>query len=207
MSLLPLIQAPFSQACENNKAPILAVLTQAFSLNRHVLEIGSGTGQHAVYFAANLPHLIWQTSDQAEYIGGVTARCEQESTTTNLVLPLILDVTAPWPVNGLTPDIDAVFSANTLHIMSKNMVEAFFNGLGLYLPQLNTLCIYGPFNYQSEFSSDSNRQFDGFLKQRDPASGIRDIEWICCLASEQGLTLQQDVAMPANNRLLQFVRD
>ena len=207
MSLLPLIQAPFSQACENNKAPILAVLTQAFSLNRHVLEIGSGTGQHAVYFAANLPHLIWQTSDQAEYIGGVTARCEQESTTTNLVLPLILDVTAPWPVNGLTPDIDAVFSANTLHIMSKNMVEAFFSGLGLYLPQLNTLCIYGPFNYQGEFSSDSNRQFDGFLKQRDPASGIRDIEWICCLASEQGLTLQQDVAMPANNRLLQFVRD
>ncbi|GIU12261.1 DUF938 domain-containing protein [Shewanella morhuae] len=207
MSLLPLIQAPFSQACENNKAPILAVLTQAFSLNRHVLEIGSGTGQHAVYFAANLPHLIWQTSDQAEYIGGVTARCEQEITTTNLVLPLILDVTAPWPVDGLTPEIDAVFSANTLHIMSKNMVEAFFNGLGLYLPQLNTLCIYGPFNYQSEFSSDSNRQFDGFLKQRDPASGIRDIEWICCLASEQGLTLQQDVAMPANNRLLQFVRD
>ena len=207
MSLLPLIQAPFSQACENNKAPILAVLTQAFSLNRHVLEIGSGTGQHAVYFAANLPHLIWQTSDQAEYIGGVTARCEQESTTTNLVLPLILDVTAPWPVDGLTPEIDAVFSANTLHIMSKNMVEAFFSGLGLYLPQLNTLCIYGPFNYQGEFSSDSNRQFDGFLKQRDPASGIRDIEWICCLASEQGFTLEQDVAMPANNRLLQFVRD
>ncbi|SUI68047.1 DUF938 domain-containing protein [Shewanella morhuae] len=207
MSLLPIIQAPFSQACENNKAPILAVLTQAFSPNRHVLEIGSGTGQHAVYFAANLPHLIWQTSDQAEYIGGVTARCEQENTTTNLVLPLILDVTAPWPVDGLTPEIDAVFSANTLHIMSKNMVEAFFNGLGLYLPQLNTLCIYGPFNYQGEFSSDSNRQFDGFLKQRDPASGIRDIEWICCLASEQGLTLQQDVAMPANNRLLQFVRD
>ncbi|SIR19163.1 Protein of unknown function [Shewanella morhuae] len=207
MSLLPLIQAPFSQVCENNKAPILAVLTQAFSLNRHVLEIGSGTGQHAVYFAANLPHLIWQTSDQAEYIGGVTARCEQENTTTNLVLPLILDVTAPWPVDGLTPEIDAVFSANTLHIMSKNMVEAFFSGLGLYLPQLNTLCIYGPFNYQGEFSSDSNRQFDGFLKQRDPASGIRDIEWICCLASEQGFTLEQDVAMPANNRLLQFVRD
>ncbi|MGI2121448.1 DUF938 domain-containing protein [Shewanella baltica] len=206
----PLTQLPFSQACENNKAPILAVLTQAFSLNQHVLEIGSGTGQHAVFFAANLPHLIWQTSDQAEYIEVISARCEQEgglfNAGANLALPLILDVTAPWPVEGLTPDIDSVFTANTLHIMSKNMVEAFFTGLGLYLPQLKTLCIYGPFNYQGEFSSDSNRQFDSFLKQRDPASGIRDIEWICSLASNQGLTLEQDVAMPANNRLLHFVR-
>lgn len=207
----PLTQLPFSQACENNKAPILAILTQAFSLNQHVLEIGSGTGQHAVFFAANLRHLIWQTSDQAEYIGGISSRSAQEgglfNAGENLTLPLILDVTAPWPVDGLTPEIDAVFSANTLHIMSKNMVEAFFTGLGLYLPQLKTLCIYGPFNYQGEFSSDSNRQFDGFLKQRDPASGIRDIEWICQLASEQELTLQHDIAMPANNRLLQFVRD
>ena len=206
----PLAQLPFSQACENNKAPILAVLTQAFSLNQHVLEIGSGTGQHAVYFAANLPHLIWQTSDQAEYIEVISARCKQEGklsdVAANLALPIILDVTTPWPVGGLTPEIDAVFSANTLHIMSKNMIEAFFSGLGLYLPQLNTLCIYGPFNYQGEFSSDSNRQFDGFLKQRDPASGVRDIEWICQLASEQKLTLQHDIAMPANNRLLQFVR-
>ena len=207
----PLVQLPFSQACENNKAPILAVLTQAFSLNQHVLEIGSGTAQHAVYFAANLPHLIWQTSDQAEYIEVITARCMHEgklpNAAANLRLPLTLDVTAPWPVKGLTPHVDGVFTANTLHIMSKNMVEAFFTGLGLYLPQLKTLCIYGPFNYQGEFSSDSNRQFDAFLKQHNPASGIRDIEWICNLASEQSLTLKQDVAMPANNRLLHFVRD
>lgn len=204
----PLAQLPFSQACENNKAPILAVLTQAFSLNQHVLEIGSGTAQHAVYFAANLPHLIWQTSDQAEYIGGISARCMHEgkllNAVTNLRLPLTLDVTVPWPVEDLTPDIDGAFTANTLHIMSKNMVEAFFSGLGLYLPQLKTLCIYGPFNYQGEFSSDSNRQFDAFLKQRDPVSGIRDIEWICELASEQGLSLEQDNGMPANNRLLHF---
>lgn len=211
MPLLPLTQLPFSQACENNKAPILAVLTQAFSLNQHVLEIGSGTAQHAVYFAANLPHLIWQTSDQAEYIEAVTARCMHEgklsNPAANLRLPLILDVTAPWPVHNLSPDIDAVFTANTLHIMSKAMVKAFFSGLGTYLPQLNTLCIYGPFNYQGQFTSDSNCQFDTFLKQRDPASGIRDIEWICSLASEQGLTLQQDVAMPANNRLLHFAKE
>lgn len=125
----PLSQLPFSQACENNKAPILAVLTQAFSLNQHVLEIGSGTAQHAVYFAASLPHLIWQTSDQAEYIEIISARCMHEgklpNAAANLRLPLTLDVTAPWLVEGLTPDIDGVFTANTLHIMSKNMVGAF----------------------------------------------------------------------------------
>ncbi|MCL1091145.1 class I SAM-dependent methyltransferase [Shewanella profunda] len=199
---------PFSQACENNKAPILAVLVQAFSQTKHVLEIGSGTAQHAVHFAANLPHLIWQTSDQAEYLEGIKARCEQEGlfSNINLRLPLTLDVTTPWPVDKLTPYIDAVFTANTLHIMSKNMVEAFFIGLGQYLPKLKTLCIYGPFNYRGQFTSDSNRDFNDFLQRRDPASGIRDIEWICELAYRQGLSLEQDTAMPANNRLLHFVK-
>lgn len=205
-----MLALPFSQACENNKAPILALLTQAFSQSQHVLEIGSGTAQHAVYFAANLPHLIWQTSDQLEYLEAIKARCEQEALlpnpASNIRLPLCLDVTQPWPIHSLSPDIDAVFTANTLHIMSKEMVEAFFSGLGANLPQLNTLCIYGPFNYQGQFTSDSNRQFDAFLRQRDPASGIRDIEWICTLANAQGFSLKQDFSMPANNRLLHFSR-
>ncbi|MCG9963485.1 DUF938 domain-containing protein [Shewanella cutis] len=198
-------QLPFSQACENNKAPILAVLKSAFANTTQVLEIGSGTGQHAVYFAAHLPQLFWQTSDQAEYLEGISARCLQQGHqlgVNNLGLPITLDVTAPWPVNGT--HIDAVFSANTMHIMSKSMVEAFFNGLGEYLPQLNTLCLYGPFNYQGHYTSNSNRQFDHFLKQRDSESGIRDIEWIIALAQAQGLTLVEDIAMPANNRLLHF---
>lgn len=201
---------PFSQACENNKAPILALLRQTFSHSQHVLEIGTGTAQHAVYFAANLPHLIWQTSDQPEYLAAITARCEQQARlsnpTTNIRPPLCLDVTQPWPIDRLSPDIDAVFTANTLHIMRKEMVEAFFSGLNTYLPQLNTLCIYGPFNYQGQFTSDSNRQFDAFLRQRDPASGIRDIEWICQLANALGFALEQDFSMPANNRLLHFSR-
>lgn len=196
---------PFSHACENNKVPILAVLKSAFANTTRVLEIGSGTGQHAVYFATNLPQLFWQTSDQAEYLEGIKARCllqGHQLGINNLGFPITLDVTAPWPVNGT--HIDAVFSANTLHIMSKSMVEAFFNGLGEYLPQLNTLCIYGPFNYQGHYTSDSNRQFDHFLKQRDSESGIRDIEWIIALAQAQGLTLVEDIAMPTNNRLLHF---
>jgi len=196
---------PFSQACENNKAPILAVLKTAFANTKQVLEIGSGTGQHAVYFAANLPQLFWQTSDQAQYLEDISARCLQQGHQLgvhNLGLPITLDVSLPWPING--PHIDAVFSANTLHIMSKPKVEAFFNGLGEYLPQLNSLCLYGPFNYQGHYTSDSNRRFDDLLKQRDSESGIRDVEWIVTLAQAQNLTLVEDIAMPANNRLLHF---
>lgn len=204
-TFIPPSTLPFSQACENNKAPILTVLQTAFASAKQVLEIGSGTGQHAVYFAENLPHLFWQTSDQVAYLEDISARCHQQGHQKgihNLGLPFALDVTQAWPVDGT--GIDAVFSANTLHIMSKSMVEMFFNGLGKYLPRLNTLCIYGPFNYQGQFTSDSNRQFDYFLKQRDSQSGIRDIEWITQLAQAQNLTLVEDIAMPANNRLLHF---
>ncbi|QYJ80308.1 DUF938 domain-containing protein [Shewanella acanthi] len=202
----PSIELPFSQACENNKGPILDVLLQAFSQSQHVLEIGSGTAQHAVHFARHLPHVLWQTSDQTDYIAGIIARCQQEGLALgldNLRLPLMLDVTQPWPVKDIAKSIDAVFTANTLHIMSKTMVEAFFDGLS-QLDNLSTLCIYGPFNYQGQFTSDSNRQFDAFLKLRDSQSGIRDIEWIIELAQQQRLSLNQDVAMPANNRVLHF---
>lgn len=195
----------FSQACENNKMPILSVLQDVFSQRKHVLEIGSGTGQHAVHFAAHLPQLIWQTSDQAQYLDALNQRLTQEGTD-NLKMPYCLDVSAPWPKPLQSANIDAVFTANTLHIMDKTMVEAFFSGLGTHLPALRTLCIYGPFNYQGQFTSDSNRAFNVMLQQRQCGSAIRDIEWICELAAKQGLQLEQDVAMPANNRLLHFCR-
>ncbi|MCH1930067.1 class I SAM-dependent methyltransferase [Shewanella sp. A25] len=204
----PSIALPFSQACENNKGPILDVLLQAFRQSQHVLEIGSGTAQHAVHFARHLPHVLWQTSDQAEYLTGIQARCQREGLDlglNNLKLPLTLDVTQAWPINDIVKSIDAVFTANTLHIMSKTMVEAFFDGLS-QLENLGTLCIYGPFNYQGQFTSDSNRQFDAFLRQRDAQSGIRDIEWIIELAQQQRLLLSQDVSMPANNRVLHFIK-
>ncbi|GGI97939.1 methylase [Shewanella hanedai] len=197
-------QLPFSQACENNKAPILSIINTIFSTSAHLLEIGTGTGQHAVHFAKNLPHLTWQTSDQNAYIEGIKqqlALTEQP----NLRLPLVLDVTQPWPIPTDT-NIDGIFTANTLHIMSEEMVEAFFEGVGIHLQTQGQLCIYGPFNYAGKYTSESNALFDIRLAQQDPRSAIRDIEWVEQLAGGQGLKLVNDHAMPANNRLLHFVK-
>jgi SAM-dependent methyltransferase len=193
---------PFSQACENNKAPILAVLQQAFANCSKVLEVGSGTGQHAVHFAAALPHLNWQASDQALYLPGLTERLRRAALP-NLPLPLQLDISA-----DALPEqqFDALFSANTLHIMPWPVVEQFFSRLTGLTTALATLCIYGPFNYNGRFTSDSNRAFDASLKSRDPAMGIRDIAAVTALATAAGFRLQQDHSMPANNRLLQFLR-
>jgi hypothetical protein len=209
MSTEPLMTPPFSQSCENNKRPILAVLRHCFATSRRVLEIGSGTAQHAVFFAKHLPHLSWQCSDRAEYLPGIEAQLSAHADIA-LPPPLALDVSKPWPLAAMAP-MDALFSANTLHIMSKPEVEAFFTGLGkAFTPNTQRdglgkrLALYGPFNYQGQFTSDSNRQFDDWLKQRDPLSAIRDVEWIVSLAQAQGFKLMQDNPMPANNRLLHF---
>ncbi|NRB23046.1 DUF938 domain-containing protein [Shewanella sp.] len=205
---------PFSQACENNKAPILEAISQAFSSSNLVLEIGTGTGQHAVYFAQALPHLTWQTSDQACYLDGINAQLKQARSQgmpntnpiANIQNPLNLDVTRPWPFFSGKGEIDGIFTANTLHIMAKEMVEAFFVGVGKHLRTQGNLCIYGPFNYQGNYTSESNAGFDTWLAQQDPRSAIRDIEWIIQLAEAQGLRLIRDHSMPANNRLLHFVK-
>ncbi|BAJ02600.1 DUF938 domain-containing protein [Shewanella violacea] len=205
---------PFSQACENNKAPILEVISQVFSSSKLVLEIGTGTAQHAVYFAQALPHLTWQTSDQACYHVGIKAQLEQARSQgiantdpiANIQGPLILDVTQPWPLISGQEELDGIFTANTLHIMAKEMVEAFFIGIGERLRAQGNLCIYGPFNYDASYTSESNARFDIWLAQQDPRSAIRDIEWIIELAETQGLRLVGDHSMPANNRLLHFVK-
>lgn len=193
---------PFSQACENNKAPILAVLQQAFANCSRVLEVGSGTGQHAVHFATHLPHLTWQASEQPHYLAELTERLRRAALP-NLPLPVPLDIcqdAAP------AQRFDALFSANTLHIMSWPVVEQFFSRLNELLSEQATLCIYGPFNYNDRFTSASNQAFDANLKSRDPAMGIRDISAVIAQADAAGFTLKQDHSMPANNRLLQFVR-
>lgn len=198
-----LTELPFSQACENNKAPILAVLQQAFSRCSKALEVGSGTGQHAVHFAAALPHLHWQASDQAVYLPDITEKLRRAALP-NLPPPLQLDISA----DTLPPQrFDALFSANTLHIMSWQVVEKFFSRLTALTADNAILCIYGPFNYEGRFTSDSNKAFDLSLKSRDPKMGIRDIESVIALAQRAGFTLQQDHNMPANNRLLQFLRN
>jgi hypothetical protein len=194
---------PFSQACENNKGPILAVLRRHFAAVREVLEVGSGTGQHAAFFAAEMPHLVWQPSDRRENLAGIRAWVE-DAGCPNLRAPLELDVTArPWPIDTA----GAVFSANTAHIMSWPVVQAFLAGVGELLGAGGLFCLYGPFNYAGSHTSESNARFDEWLRQRDPQSAIRDFERVDECAAAAGLTLLEDNAMPANNRLLVWRRE
>ncbi|MDD8057907.1 MULTISPECIES: DUF938 domain-containing protein [Shewanella] len=203
LNIVPLAQLPFSQACENNKQPILSLLIEWFAQSNHVLEVGSGTGQHSVHFATHLTHLHWQPSDQLAYLPNLKARLAHFSLR-NLADPVVLDVSQSWP--KLASQVDAIFSANTLHIMSKPLVEAFFAGCDQVLANEGCVAVYGPFNYVGQYTSASNQQFDDWLKQQNPHCGIRDIEWITSLAKQHDLHLQQDVAMPANNRMLYFTR-
>ena len=191
----------FSTACERNREPILAILRDAFADRRHVLEIGSGTGQHAVFFGAALPHLIWQTSDVPQNHPSIIA-WQQEAGLANVLPPLALDVNEDWPQGPF----DAVFSANTCHIMAWPEVETMFAGIGRILSTGGVVCLYGPFNDGGQFTSASNAQFDAGLKAQAPHMGIRDFEAIDALAAAQGLALQGDHAMPANNRLLVWRR-
>jgi len=193
-----MLEKPFSQACENNKRPLLAVLREAFAAVDFVLEIGSGTGQHAAFFAGEMPWLRWQPTDRAENLPGIEA-WREDSALPNLLPPLSLDVTDEhWPVT----DTPAVFSANTVHIMGWPEVERFFAGIGAILRAGGVFCLYGPFNYGGAYSSPSNAEFDQWLRTRDARSGIRDFEALDALARAAGLEFQADKAMPANNRTL-----
>jgi len=192
---------PFSAACERNREPILAVLREHFADRRRVLEVGSGTGQHAVHFASALPQLVWQTSDRPEYLDGIRA-WRQEAALANMPPPLTLDVNGPWPAQTF----DALFTANTLHIMSWPEVQAFFAALPSLLSQDAVLVVYGPFNKGGRFSSESNATFDADLKTRAEHMGIRDIEAVDALAQAAGLRLQRIHEMPANNRCLVWQR-
>ena len=194
---------PYSAACEQNKEPILAVLREVFTEPGLILEIGAGTGQHAVHFARALPHLNWQPTDQAEYLPGIY-QWITEAGLPNLHPPLALDVLSePWPVT----QVAGVFSANTTHIMGWPAVEGLFRGIGRVLQPGGAFCLYGPFNYEGRYTSASNAEFDVWLKQRDPASGIRDFADLDRLARDCGLHLRQDYPMPVNNRTLVWVRD
>jgi hypothetical protein len=193
---------PFSQSCENNKSHILEVLTRAFAGRRQVLEIASGTGQHACHFAANMPWLRWQPTELPENLPVLHPRCAAYAGD-NILPERALDVCdQPWPV-----DIPgAVFSANSLHIMAFSAVEKLFTALGKYAGDDVVLAVYGPFNYNGQYTSDSNARFDQWLAQRSPDSAIRDFEDVDRLAAGAGFELQGDHEMPANNRLLVWAK-
>lgn len=189
---------PFSQACENNKDVILAILRQLLADRHAVLEIASGTGQHACHFAHAMPWLQWQPTELAQNLPVLAPRCAHFAGQ-NLLPPLALDVRdTPWPV--VVPD--ALFSANSLHIMAFAAVEALFTALGRQAPDGTLLVVYGPFNYGGRYTSDSNARFDQWLAQQHPDSAIRNFEDVDRLAESAGFTLLADHAMPANNRLL-----
>ena len=176
----------------------MVVLRSELAAGSRVFEIGSCTGQHAVYFAASMPELVWQPSDQGHYLPGLQANTSEHSAK-NVLPPVVLDVAGDeWPKSFY----DAVYTANTLHIMSEQQVMEVFLGLNKVLAACGKVFIYGPFNYRGQYTSASNEAFDASLRRRDPLSGIRDFEWVNELADEQGLALKYDYEMPANNRLL-----
>lgn len=200
-------EKPIWGAPERNKDPILQVLKKHVAHKHFALEIGSGTGQHAVHFAQNLPQLHWQCSDQLEYIDGIS-QWVKEARLANLPAPKVFNVTAPMPdfSSNANPSgkFDIIYTANTLHIMSWQTVQELFALLPKLLSKNGMLMIYGPFNYEDNFTSTSNANFDATLKQRDPKMGIRDIADVAILAQKIGLSLIEDNEMPANNRFLIF---
>lgn len=189
------MKKPYAPACEQNKSVIFEAIKPY--LSGEVLEVGSGTGQHAVYFAAQMPEITWQTSDLAENLDGISAWIESADLP-NLPPPLELDVLGQWP----TRRFDLIFSANCFHIMDCEMVAQCIAGIGGCLLPGGVFAVYGPFNYGGEYTAPSNAQFDRYLKARDPASGIKDFEWLDSLAKKAGMRLREDMGMPANNRTL-----
>ncbi|MFN3235737.1 MAG: DUF938 domain-containing protein [Pseudomonadales bacterium] len=189
----------FSQAAANNQLPILQELKklQAFQQTRlNVLEIGSGSGQHAIYFTSELPHIHWQPSDQGAYFEGLQHNL-REFTASNIAPPLYIDLTQPtWP-----SPIDVLYAANVIHIMPERLLPQMFAS------PANLLLFYGPYKYQGQFTTESNANFDQWLKARNPESGIRDMESLLSLGEEAGYQLVKDQPMPANNQFLVFQRD
>lgn len=194
-------EKPFSESCERNREPILTILREVFAQPARILEIGSGTGQHAVHFGAALPHVIWQTSDLSANHAGIRVWLD-DAALPNVLPPLALDVNGSWPDKLF----DGVFTANTLHIVSWDEGRKLIAGAGKVLRPGGRLVIYGPFNYRGAYTSDSNARFDEWLKSRAVHSGIRDFEAVAKCAGINGLALENDYAMPANNRLLVFAK-
>lgn len=196
-------EKPFSPSCERNQQVILDALKKCLRpTDKYIFEIGSGTGQHAVFLAEHLPNIDWQTSDVAENHAGITMWLK-EARLDNVLPPLEYEIG-----ENKFPDtvVDVAFSANTLHIISETLVEQLIEDLGQSLKPGTRVMFYGPFKYQGEFTSESNADFDLWLKDLDLKRGIRDIETVTASMSAQNFILLKDISMPANNQLLLFTK-
>ena len=190
----------FSPAADNNKDHILQALLPYLSGDLSVLEIGSGSGQHALHLAQALPNLTWQPTDRGagfpDLVDNIGAYGGD-----NISPPALLDLADDiWPVTR----VDRIYSANVLHIVPEALGERLLRNASKVLSERGFLMLYGPFKYGGNFTTPSNSQFDQWLKARNPESGVRDFEWVEHLASQTGLHLTADLAMPANNQLLIF---
>lgn len=193
---------PYSESCDQNKVSILSVIQPILAASSDVLEIASGTGQHAIYFASKNPHITWRCSDCSDNLDGINQWLDG-SNLSNIIRPFALNVsTSTWPDFF----VDAIFTANSMHIMHFEDVNNFFIGAGILLKQGGHLIIYGPFNYNGTFTSSSNKSFNQWLKNNDVKSGIKDFEKMLKLAELNGFILKFDYEMPANNRILHFIK-
>ena len=197
-----LMNKPYSESCEQNKEVILSTIQPYLFDGARILEIGSGTGQHAVYFTYHNPKIVWQPSDRVEYLPGIAAWVN-DAAHSNIQSVIELDVLKLWPHQSF----DLLYTANSFHIMSNEAVQACFEKAASCLIEKGRFIVYGPFNYNRQYTSDSNQRFDGMLKANDPKSGIKDIEWICLIAQQVGWHLIDDFEMPANNRILILQRE
>lgn len=189
-------------SCDRNKHYILELLKEVLPRFGAVLEIGSGTGQHAAFFADSLPALEWQPTDLEENIPSIKSWCE-DAGSENIRPPEVLDLRSPeWPVSK----VDALISINTIHIVSWPLVENLFRGAGKVVTTGGVMYCYGPYRYSDKLLEPSNIEFDRWLKQRDPESGVRQFEEVNQLAEANGFVLQGDRAMPANNRSLWWIK-
>ena len=194
---------PFSPAAERNKSAILQQLEKLLNGSESVFEIGSGTGQHAIHFCTAMPNLNWQPSEVPGRVK-VTDSVVASTKLTNIKKTLALDVAQEtWP----EIKVDVIYNANTAHIMSWSITRKMLIGVARALEKDGLFLMYGPFNYQGKFTSESNKNFDINLKASNPEQGIRDIEDIIELTSDNHLILQNDIEMPANNRFLVFMKE
>ena len=192
---------PFVQACEHNKVAIGNALGEVIGPRRTLLEIGSGTGQHAVYLAEQFPQLSWYTSDLPARHPGIRAWLD-DARLPNCHPPIALDVTRqPWPVGEL-PLLEMMYSANTAHILDKEAVAAMFAGANRHLGAGGLFLLYGPFNDAGRFTSPGNARLDAYLKSSGEGDGLKDFDCVIAIALEAGLKMVRNLALPANNHLL-----